>query len=118
MGGWQMGKQEMVGKAKEMMTPFETENIVNFMKNLTFKSAMENPWIIGLFLVIFFYAVIRRSKPVLACLFAAISIMFLVRFTLHGEAGNELTLSSTLPFAFGGLLIGGVLIYIIFIKSE
>jgi hypothetical protein len=113
-----MEKQEMLGKAKEVMSPFETENIVTFMKNLTFKSAMENPWIIGVFMVIFFYAVIKRSKPVLAFLFAAISIMFLVRFTLQGEAGNELTLSSTLPFAFGGLAIGGVLIYFIFIKSE
>lgn len=113
-----MEKQEMLGKAKEWMSPFETGNIVNFLKHLTFKSAMESPVFIGIFLVIFFYAVIKRSKPVLAFLFAAISIMLLVRFTLQGQEGNELTLSSTLPFAFGGLVIGGALIYFIFIKSE
>jgi len=113
-----MQKDELLKKTEQAMSPFETENIINFINNLTFKSAMENPWIIGFFMVLFFYAVIKRSKPVLLFLFAAISIMFLVRFTLHGAEGNELTLSSTLPFAFGGLLIGGVLIYFSFIKGD
>ncbi len=113
-----MGISEILDKTKEVLSPFETGNIITFMKNVTLKSAMENPWLIGLFMVIFFYAVIKRSKFVLAFLFAAVSIMLLTRFTLQGQEGNELTLSSTLPFAFGGLAIGGVLIYFIFIKSE
>lgn len=113
-----MQKEELLRKTEQAVSPFETENIVHFIKNLTFKSAMENPWIIGFFVVIFFYAVIKRSRPVLLFLFASISIMFLVRFTLQGVDGNELTLSSTLPFAFGGLLIGGVLIYFSFIKGD
>lgn len=113
-----MQKEDLINKTEQIVSPFETENIVNFIKGLTFKSAMENPWIVGVFLVIFFYAVIKRSKPVLLFLFAAISIMLLVRFTLPNAEGNELTLSSTLPFAFGGLLIGGVLIYFSFIKGD
>ncbi|GAM10511.1 hypothetical protein OR1_02800 [Geobacter sp. OR-1] len=113
-----MEKEELLKKTEQAVSPFETENIINFINNLTFKSAMENPWIIGIFAVIFFYAIIKRSKPVLLFMFAAISIMFLVRFTLHGVEGNELTLSSTLPFAFGGLAIGGVLIYFSFIKGD
>lgn len=116
--GGSMQKEELLKKTEQAVSPFETENIVNFIKTLTFKSAMENPWIIGIFLLIFFYAVIKRSKPVLLFLFAAISIMLLVRFTLPHTEGNELTLSSTLPFAFGGLLIGGVLIYFSFIKGD
>lgn len=113
-----MQKEELLRKTEQAVSPFETQNIFNFVKNLTFKSAMENPWIIGIFLVIFFYAVVKRSKPVLLFLFAAISIMLLVRFTLPQIEGNELTLSSTLPFAFGGLIIGGVLIYFSFIKGD
>ena len=116
--GGSMEKEELLKKTEQAVSPFETENIINFINNLTFKSAMENPWIIGFFMVIFFYAVIKRSKPVLLFLFAAISIMFLVRFTLQGVEGNELTLSSTMPFAFGGLIIGGVLIYFSFIKGD
>jgi hypothetical protein len=113
-----MQKEEMLKRTEQAVSPFETENIVNFIRNLTFKSAMENPWIIGVFLIIFFYAVVKRSKPVLLFLFAAVSIMLLVRFTLPGVEGNELTLGSTLPFAFGGLVIGGVLIYFSFIKGD
>jgi len=113
-----MEKEELLKKAEQAASPFETENIVKFIKNLTIQSAMENPWVIAVFLVIFFYAVIRRSKPVLLFLFAAISIMFLVQFTLPGNGDTELSLSSTLPFAAGGLVIGGVLIYFSFIKSD
>ena len=117
MGG-AVDKQEVISKAQTALTPFETENIFNFMRTLTFKSAMENPYLIGTFMVLFFFAVVKRSKPVLLSLFSAISIMFLVRFTLPAEAGNELTLSSTLPFAFGGLSIGAALIYFVFIKGD
>ncbi|MDD1668119.1 MAG: hypothetical protein LUO96_06600, partial [Methanomicrobiales archaeon] len=92
--------------------------VFNFMRTLSLKSAMGNPLVIGLFLLIFFYAVIKRSKPVLLFLFAVVSIMFLVRFTLPAEPGNELTLSSTIPFAFGGLAIGAALIYFMFIKGD
>ena len=113
-----MEKEALLNKTQEIFSPFETENIVKFATSLTLKSLMENPWVIGLILVIFFYAVIKRSKAVLAFLFAVVSIFLLIRFTLQGHDGSELTLSSTLPFAFGGLLIGGALIYFLFIKSE
>jgi hypothetical protein len=113
-----MDKQELLKKTEQAVSPFETEQIVGYINNLTFKSAMENPLLILFFLLIFFFAVVKRSKPVLLMLFAAISIMLLVRFTLSGQEGNELTLASTLPFAFGGVLIGGVLIYFTFIKSD
>jgi|PlaIllAssembly_1097288.scaffolds.fasta_scaffold72750_4 hypothetical protein len=113
-----MEKQELLKKTEQAMSPFETEHLVQFVKNLTFKSAMENPWLIGFFVIIFFYAVVKRSKPVLLFMFAAISIMLLVRYTLSGPQGEEVSLSSTLPFAFGGLAIGGVLIYFTFIKGD
>ena len=116
-GGW-MEKEAMLDKAKSTLAPFETENIINFLKHVTLKSAMENPLVIAIFLVFFFFAVVKRSKPVLLTLFSVIAIMFLVRFTLPADAENELTLSSTLPFAFGGLAIGAALIYFMFIKGD
>jgi hypothetical protein len=112
-----MEKQELITKTKETLSPFETENVVKFLQHMTLKSTMENPWLIGAFLVIFFYAVIRRSKFVLLALFSVISVMVLVRFAFP-PAGEELNLSATLPFIFGGLLIGGVLLYFNFVKSE
>ena len=112
-----MEKQEMITKAKDTLSPFETENIIKFLQNLSLKSAMENPWIIGGFLIIFFYAVIKRSKFVLLSLFSVISLMVLIRYAFPPQ-GDELSLKSTLPFVFGGLLIGGVLIYFNFVKKE
>lgn len=113
-----MEKQEMVDKAKETLTPFETQNIVTFIKHLTLKGAMENPWIIGVLVLLIFYGVVKRSKFVLSIVFAAVSIALLIRLTLPSGEGNELTLGSTIPFALGGLVIGAFLIYFIFIKSE
>ena len=99
------------------LTPFETENVVAFLKNLSFKSAMENPWtMVGLLLVVL-YAVVKRSKFVLLTLFSFISIAFLLRITMPAE-GDQMTMASTLPFAFGALLIGAIIIYFTFIKSE
>jgi hypothetical protein len=111
-------KQQVMEKAEKNLSPFETQNVIDFVQHLTFKSAMESPLFIGFFLVVAFYAVVKRSKPVLLFLFASIAIMFLVRFTLPADAGNELTVRSTVPFALGGLVIGGALIYFIFIKGD
>jgi hypothetical protein len=117
MRGELMEKQELINKTKETLTPFETENLVAFVKNMTLQSVMGNPWIMGVILIIFFYAVIKRSKFVLLGLFTVISLMLLVRFSFH-SAGDEMSLSSTLPFVFGGVAIGAVIIYFSFIKSE
>jgi hypothetical protein len=104
-------------KLKEYLAPFETERIVEFMRNLDAKTVMENPWIIGVFIVVFFYAVIKRSKFVLLFLFSCITIALLVRFTMP-TPGTELTLNTTIPFAFGAIAIAGTVIYFAFIKHE
>jgi hypothetical protein len=114
-----MEKQQMLDQAKDKLAPFETGNVIDFIQHLTLKSAMEQPIIIVIFLVFAFYATIRRSKFVLLFLFASISIMLLVRYTLSAElVGGGLTIGSTLPFAAGGLIVGGVLIYLTFIKHD
>ncbi len=113
-----MEKEQLVEQAKEKLTPFETGNIIDFIQHLTLKSAMEQPLLILFFLVIAFYAVVKRSKFVLLFLFAVVSIMLLVRYSLTPDmVGGELSVSSTLPFAAGGLVIGGALIYLYFFKE-
>lgn len=112
-----MDKDALIQKTVETLSPFETGNLVQFIKTLTIKSAMGNPVIVGVFLLIAFYAVVVRSKFVLSILFTAISLLLLLRYTMPVE-GDSLSVSSTLPFAFGGLAIGAVLIYLNFIKTE
>lgn len=114
-----MEKQQILDQAKDKLTPFETGNIVDFIQHLTLKSAMEQPLLIAVFLIFAFYAVVRRSKVVLFFLFAAISIMLLVRYTLSPEiVGGGLTVNSIVPFVVGGLVIGGALLYFTFIKHD
>ena len=114
-----MEKQQMLDQAKDKLAPFETGNVVDFIQHITLKSVMEHPLVIVLFLIFAFYAIVRRSKFVLFFLFASMSIMLLVRFTLSPEqVGGELSVGSTLPFAAGGLVVGGVLIYLAFIKHD
>jgi hypothetical protein len=112
-----MDKEALMQKTAETLSPFETANVVDFLKHLTVKSALGNPWIMGVFVIVAFYAIVVRSKFVLSILFTAVSLLLLVRYTMPAE-GDGMSLSSTLPFAFGGIFIGAVLIYLNFIKTE
>lgn len=112
-----MDKSSFLQELADKLTPFETANLVDFVRNLTVKDAISNPWFVCGFLIITFYAVIRKSKFVLAALFTSCSLLLLIRYTMPAE-GDTLNVSSTLPFAFGGLAIGAFLIYLFFIKTE
>ena len=112
-----MEKAALLKRATETLSPFETEHIMQFLRALTVKSALGNPWIVGAFLLLSFYAVVVRSKFVLVALFTAISLLLLIHFTMPTD-GDNLALSTTIPFAFGGLAIGAFIIYLYFIKTE
>jgi hypothetical protein len=112
-----MEKATLIQKVIETLTPFETASVMQFMRTVTVKSALASPWFVGIMLVIAFYAVVVRSKFVLCALFTAISLLLLVHYTMPAE-GESLALSTTVPFAFGALAIGGFIIYLYFIKTE
>lgn len=111
-----MEKEAIISKTQDVLAPFETEHIITFVKSLTLKSIFENPWIMGILIVLFFFAVIKRSKVVLLFLFTLLSLLALITYTL--PEADQFSTSSLLPFAFGCLGIGSVLIYFIFIKTE
>lgn len=114
-----MQKEQMLEKAKEQLAPLETGNVIDFIQHLTLKSAMEHPLVISIFMLFAIYAVISRSRFVLLFIFAAISIMLLVRYTLSPEViGGGLSVSATMPFIVGGLVLGCALIYLTFIKHD
>ena len=112
-----MDKARMIEKTVETLSPFETNHIMDFLRHLTVKSAITNPWFIAGFVVLAFYAVVVRSKFVLSMLFSAVAILLLVRYTMPAD-GDNFSLSTTIPFAFGGLAIGAFIIYLYFIKTE
>ena len=114
-----MEKQQLLEKTKDKLAPLETGNIYDFIQNMSPQSLIDHPLILVLFLILGFYAFVKRSKVVLVLLFTAISIMLLVKYTLTPDVvSGGLSVSAALPFVGGGLLIGGALIYITFIKND
>ena len=111
-----MEKEQLLAKTEQALSPFETESIIRMIKELSFQTMMDNPWILALLVVVFFFAVIKRSKFVLLFLFTLLSLLALVQYTL--PQGAELAVTAFLPFAFGCLGIGAVLIYFVFVKVE
>jgi hypothetical protein len=111
-----MQKEQIITKTEQVLSPLETDNIIKFIKELSITTIFHNPWILTLLLIVFFYAIIKRSKFVLLFLFTLLTMMALIRYTL--PTGPDLSVSTLVPFAFGCLAIGSVLIYFIFIKAE
>lgn len=114
-----MEKEKILSKAQEHLAPFETANIIDFIRNFNTQTATEHPLIALLLVILAFYAFIKRSKPLLVLIFATISIMVLVRFTLSPEQLEKgISVGTALPFIGGGLLIGGALIYLMFFSHD
>ena len=111
-----MDKQQIISRTQEVLSPLETENVVSFLKELSFATLIDSPLVLCLFLLVLFFAVIKRSKFVLLFLFTVVSLLALVHYSLPNAV--EMNVTSLLPFAFGCLAIGAVIIYFTFIKVE
>ncbi len=105
-----MDKQQLVDKATETLRPFETSNVIDTMQHLSVKQVFSHPAVLFLLVVIFFFGVIKRSKTVLLSLFSLLCLAVIMRYAMPAP-GDDLSMTSMLPFIGGGLLIGGVIIY-------
>lgn len=112
-----MDKQQLVEKTTETLRPFETSNLIEAMQHLSIKQVFSHPAVLILIIAIFFFGVVWRSKVVLLSLFSLISIAMIMRYAMPAP-GDDLSVSSTLPFIGGGLVIGSVIIYFSLIKSD
>ena len=77
-----MEKENIISRAQEVLSPFETENVVKFLKELSVTTIFDNPVILVLLVVVFFFAVFKRSKFVLLFLFTLLSLTALVHYAL------------------------------------
>ena len=112
-----MDKQQLVEKTTETLRPFETSNLIETMQHLSVKQVFSHPAVLILIIAIFFFGVVKRSKIVLLSLFSLICIAVIMRYSLPAP-GDDLSVSSMVPFIGGGLLIGGVVIYFSLVKSD
>lgn len=112
-----MDKQQLTEKTVEVLRPFETANLIDSIQNLTLHQIFTNPVILLIIAVVFFFGIIKRSKPLLLGLFSMLCLIVIVRFAMPAP-GDALSFKSTIPFVGGGLLIGGVVIYFTLVKSD
>ena len=112
-----MDNQKLVEKATETLRPFETSNMIETFQHLSIKQVFSNPVVLIMIVAIFFFGVIKRSKLVLLSLFSLLCIAVIIRYAMPAP-GDDLSVSATLPFIGGGLLIGGVVIYFSLIKTD
>ena len=112
-----MDKQQLLNKTVETLRPLETGNLMNSIQNVTLQDIFTHPAVLICITIVFLYGVIRRSKVVLLTLFALIAATVLMRYAIPAP-GEALSVKALLPFVSGGLLIGGVIIYFTFIRSD
>lgn len=112
-----MDKQQLVEKTTETLRPFETANVINTMQTMTIEKVFSHPAVLFFILAVFFFGVIKRSKPVLLTLFMLIGLIIILRYAMP-VPGDEISMRSMLPFIGGGLVVGGVIIYFSLIKSD
>jgi hypothetical protein len=111
-----MEKQQLLEKTTEFLRPFETSNLMTTMQTLTLSQIFTNPVVLIIIIGSLFFGIVKKSLPVLLTLFFLIAIIVFMRYAMPAP-GQELTLSSILPFIGAGLGIGGVIIYFTMIKS-
>jgi hypothetical protein len=111
-----MDKQQFVEKTTEVLRPFETQNLMTTMQNLTLQQIFTNPVVLIVVAAALFYGVIKKSTPVLLTLFFLLAMIVFMRYAMP-PPGQELTLSSIVPFIGAGIVIGGVIIYFSMIKN-
>ncbi|MDA8414242.1 MAG: hypothetical protein M0023_10710 [Desulfobacteraceae bacterium] len=111
-----MEKQQLIDKTTEVLRPFETSNLMTTMQTMTVSQIFTHPAMLIIIIAVLFYAVLRRSMPVLLTLFFLVAMIIFVRYAMPAP-GQELSLSSIVPFIGAGVAIGGVIIYFSMVKS-
>jgi uncharacterized membrane protein len=110
-----MEKQQLLDKTTEVLRPFETENLMTTIQALTLTQIFTNPVVLIIIIGVLFFGVLKRSTPVLLTLFFLIAMIVFMRYAMP-PPGQDLTLSSIVPFIGAGVVIGGVIIYFSMIK--
>ena len=111
-----MADKPFLEKTEEVLKPFETQNLMTTIQNLTLEQIFSN-WIFLLVTIgIIFFGIYKKSKVVLLTVFFLLGLIVMVRFAMPAP-GEELGLKSIIPFLGFGLGIGGVIVYFTFVKD-
>lgn len=111
-----MDKEQLVDKTVEVLRPFETQNLMTTIQNLTLQQIFSN-WIFLLITFgLIFFGIYKKSKTVLLTVFFLLALIVMIRFAMPAP-DEELSMKSILPFIGFGLGIGGVVVYFSLVKD-
>ncbi|MGB4599444.1 MAG: hypothetical protein WBI04_05645 [Trichlorobacter sp.] len=111
-----MEKQEMLERTTEALRPFETQNLMATIQNLTLQQLFSN-WVFLLITFgLIFFGIYKKSKTVLLTVFFLLALIVMIRFAMPAP-DEELSMKSVLPFIGFGLGIGGVIVYFSLVKD-
>lgn len=111
-----MSVASLLGQLKEL----DNENIIGFLGEMQIAEYIHNPWFLGSMGVLAICCLIFKWRVLLATIVGLTGLAWLISYTVEqGTEVNEgLKSNSLIIFVVGGVVIIGVMIYLVFIKEE
>lgn len=104
---------------KEFFQNLQTENLMEMLRQLNLAELVHNPAFLGVMGIIAALCLFKRWYGFLATVAGVTGFVWLVSYTL--QQGTDLqggSNSTLLVFIGGGVVIIGLMIYLLFIKSD
>jgi len=98
---------------------FKTDQVLESLEKMKLETLIHNPWFLGTVATLALLALILRWRVLLTLILGLSGFTFLLSYTM--ERGTDLGGvgdSTLLVFVGGGIVVMGVVIYMLFIKTE
>ncbi|NIQ97475.1 MAG: hypothetical protein GWN87_27340 [Desulfuromonadales bacterium] len=98
---------------------FQTDKVIESLEKMKLETLIHNPWFLGIVATLALLALILRWRVLLTLILGLAGFTYLLSYTMQrgtelGGVGN----STLLVFVGGGAVVMGLVIYMLFIKSE
>ena len=108
-----------VSSVIEFLKNFETGKVVQFLKDMNVGDLIHNPWFLGAMGALALVALLMKWRLLLTAILTVTGLAGLISYTLErGTQLNGLNNQTLLMFVGGGAVLVGLVIYLLFIKSE
>ncbi len=99
------------------LATYDSHKISELVHNLKWEDVLANPyvWLIGLSSV--GYMVVKKRFKTLVLIFSLVAFLYLVQTTLP-SAGETIPLENLLKFIGGSVILGGLNLYLLFVRSD
>lgn len=98
---------------------FRTDEVVRTLQEANLGELIYNPWFLGACAALALIALFMRWRTLLATLVGCLGFAWLLSYTLgRGTSLEEGTNDALLVFIGGGVVLVGIIIYLIFIRTD